>query len=533
MNGNTPRPATPSSSPVPPGPPIAEMLQEPAFIRALAARLHDGKPARVVETHISWILLTGEFAYKIKKPLDLGFLDFGTLDKRLAACREEVRLNRRLAPDLYLDVVAITGTPAWPQLEGPGAPFEYAVKMRQFPPDATLDRLDEDGKLTRHHIEILAATLARFHLHGCARAAADSPWGSPERIWLPVEQNFLQIGPRLDAPDDRVRLDALQRWSIDEHARLAPRMASRKRDGDIRECHGDLHLGNLAWADGRLLIFDCLEFNPELRWIDTVSEIAFCYMDLLQRGHADWAWLFLNLWLETTGDYAGLALLRYYAVYRALVRCKIALLRAGQTDGLSQDAALRDARAHLALAAQLTHPLPVRLDITHGLSGSGKTTASTDLMQHPGAIRVRSDVERKRLAGLEALAHSDSGVGEKLYAGAATRQTYRHLAECADGLLAEGWPVIVDAAFLARWQRDGMRALAHRHAAPFRILDFEVPVPVLRARVLRRAQAGTDASEAGLDVLQHQLETAEVLGADEAGDAVRLRAHCDADPDVE
>ena len=135
----------------------------------------------------------------------------------------------------------------------------------------------------------------------------------------------------MKTPDDRRLLDALQRWSEAEHARLTPLMAARKRDGFIRECHGDLHLGNLAWVDDQLLVFDCLEFNPELRWIDIISEVAFCYMDLLQRGHPDWAWLFLNLWLEATGDHAGLALLRYYAVYRALVRAKVAVLRAGQT----------------------------------------------------------------------------------------------------------------------------------------------------------------------------------------------------------
>lgn len=487
----------------------------PDLIRRLAETAGRVRPVRVLETHISWLLLTGEYAYKIKKPLNLGFLDFSTLDKRLAACREEVRLNRRLAPDLYLDVVGIGGSPAQPMLEGPGTPFEYAVKMRQFPPDATLDRLDADGKLTRRQIEALAAILARFHLHDCARSATDSPWGSPDKIWQPVAQNFEQIAPRLDAAEDRARLDALQRWSAAEHARLAPLMAARKRDGFIRECHGDLHLGNLAWADDRLLVFDCLEFNAELRWIDVISEIAFCYMDLLQRGHTAWAWLFLNLWLETTGDYAGLALLRYYAVYRALVRTKIALLRAGQTDGAPHDAALHDARAYLALATTLTRPLPARLSITHGLSGSGKTTVTTERMQTPGAIRVRSDVERKRLAGLDALAQSGSAVGAQLYAADATARTYGRLAELAGMLLDAGWPVIVDATCIARWQRDLLRDAARSHRAEFRILDFSVAEATLRARIVQRAQTGGDASEANLAVLQHQLDTAEPLAEDE------------------
>jgi aminoglycoside phosphotransferase family enzyme/predicted kinase len=479
---------------------------------------HPVNQVRRVETHISHVLLTGEFAYKIKKPLNLGFLDFSTLDKRLHACREEIRLNRRLAPAFYLDVVPITGTPAAPHINGSGEAFEYAVKMRQFPPDATLDRLDAAGGMTARQVEAIAATVARFHLQDCALAGADSPWGSPEAVWQPVAQNFLQIAPRLEDPADRQQLDALQRWSETEHARLTPLMAARKRDGFIRECHGDLHLGNLAWVDGQLLVFDCLEFNPELRWIDVISEVAFAYMDLLQRGHAEWAWLFLNLWLETTGDHAGLALLRYYAVYRALVRAKVAVLRAGQTTGPDHDAALDEARALLQLATTLTRPLPLRLDITHGLSGSGKSTVSQTLMQTPGAIRLRSDVERKRLAGLDALSRSGSGVGQQLYAADATRRLYTHLARLAGELLDAGWPVIVDATCLARWQRDLLREQARSRGVAFHILDFPVAPDILRERIVQRARAGNDASEANLDVLQHQIDTEDPLDADEQSD---------------
>jgi len=468
-----------------------------------------------LETHISHVLLSGEYAYKFKKPLDLGFLDFSTLDKRRHVCQEEVRLNRRLAPAYYLGVVPVTGSPAAPQVNGAGEPIEYAVKMRQFPPDATLDRLDARGRLTATHVETIATTIARFHLQTCARAGTESSWGDPQHVWQPVAQNFLQISPRLTSPADRQQLDALQRWSEAEHARLAPLMAARKRDGFIRECHGDLHLGNLAWVDDQLLVFDCLEFNPELRWIDIQSEIAFCYMDLMQRGHTEWAWLLLNTWLEETGDHGGLALLRYYAVYRALVRVKVAVLRAGQTAGVEHEAALAEARAILDLATTLTRPLPLRLDITHGLSGSGKTTITRILMQDPGAIRLRSDVERKRLAGLDALARSGSGVGEQLYAADATRRTYAHLALLAGGVLDAGWPVIVDATFTARWQRDLLRELAQSRGVAFHILDFQVPVARLRERILQRSHRGSDASEAGLDVLQHQIDTEEALGADE------------------
>ncbi|MHB0917445.1 MAG: bifunctional aminoglycoside phosphotransferase/ATP-binding protein, partial [Thiobacillus sp.] len=313
-------------------------------------------------------------------------------------------------------------------------------------------------------------------------------------------------------------------WSEAEHARLSPLMAARKRDGFVRECHGDLHLGNLAWVDGQLLVFDCIEFNPELRWIDIQSEVAFCYMDLLQRGHADWAWLLLNNWLERTGDYSGIALLRYYAVYRALVRAKVAAIRGEQTIGAGRDAVLAEVRALLNLATTLTRPLPVRLDVTHGLSGSGKTTVTPKLMQTPGAIRLRSDVERKRLAGLDAQARSGSGVGENLYAADATQNTYKHLAHLAGQILDVGWPVIIDATFTARWQRDLLRDVARTRDVEFRILDFPVPLATLRERIVQRARSGGDASEADLAVLQHQLDTEEPLAADERSDIVRIDA---------
>ncbi|AAZ97411.1 conserved hypothetical protein [Thiobacillus denitrificans ATCC 25259] len=501
-------------------------LDTPAPGTALIRALHDPAcydhpiaPVRVIETHISWVLLTGDYAYKIKKPLDLGFLDFSTVSARLHACCDEVRLNRRLTPDIYLDVVAISGTPADPRINGSGEAFEFAVKMRQFDADATLDRLDAAGRLTAGHVDAIATTLARFHLEDAARAGADSAWGEPEGVWAPMAQNFAQLAPRLTDADERALLDRLQDWSEAEHRRLVPLLAARKREGFVRECHGDLHLGNLAWVDDGLLAFDCLEFDAELRWIDIQSEIAFCYMDLLQRGHAEWGWRFVNRWLEETGDYAGLALLRFYAVYRALVRAKVAAVDGAQHD----DAAAhprRQVRTLLDLAQTLVESPAPRLDITHGPSGAGKTTVTDRLMQAPGAIRLRSDVERKRLAGLPALARSGAGVGEALYAEDATRATYARLATLAADLLDGGWPVVVDATFGARWQRDLLRTVAESRGVAFRILDFKLPPAVLRERVEARARALTDASEADLGVLARQLESAEPLAADEQALAV-------------
>lgn len=503
-------------------PTTAEATQPPPLIYALLSdpRCYDHAVSelRLIETHISWVVLTGEIAYKIKKPVDMGFLDFSTLALRHQACADEVRLNRRLAADIYLGVVAITGSAESPHIAEPylntaSLPFEYAVQMRQFPPGATLDHLDDRGELGELHIDAIAARLARFHRDECEVAAPGSPWGEPDDIARPVAENFQLIEECLHDPAERQRLGTLRAWSEAEHARLVPLMRQRKRDGLVRECHGDLHLGNLAWVDNGLVIFDCIEFNAALRWIDVISEAAFCFMDLLHRQHNDLAFRFLNGWLEHSGDYQGVALLRYYAVYRAMVRAKVAALRAVQAG--AGEASRAEAHAYLQLAEQLTGQPATRLWITHGLSGSGKTTLTQSLLQQQGMIRVRSDVERKRLLGPDVLARSAAGVAQGAYSDEMNRRTYAHLVQLAEGLLVAGWPVIVDAAFLARWQRDLLRDLAQRHRVEFSILDIQAEPATLRERVRLRAAKGIDASEADERVLEHQLASAQGLDTDE------------------
>lgn len=502
------------------------MIMMPPLIHALlnnpACYDHPVEKLQLVETHISWVVLTGSYAYKIRKPVNLGFLDFSTLDRRHQDCLEELRLNRRLAAEFYLSVVAITGSVSAPQINGVGEAIEYAVKMRQFLLDATLDHLAERGELNEMHIDALAARLAHFHLYECEIAPINSLWGEPEAIAHPANENFQILAGRLKNHAEKRSLADLQTWCDAEHARLAPLMSERKNR--VRECHGDLHLANMAWVNGKLIIFDCLEFNPQLRWIDVVSEVAFCYMDLLHRGYAALAWRFLNAWLEATGDYQGMALLRYYAVYRALVRAKVAALRAEQLTGKpSLQSAQEEVSSCLKLAIQLSEKEPLKLWITHGLSGSGKTTLTQTLLEKHGIVRLRSDVERKRMAGLNALDKSGSGLREGLYSQHSSRKTYQHLAELAEALLKASWPVIVDGAFLERDQRDLFRELAGRLEADFKILDMQAAPDVLRERVRQRQAQGSDASEADLGVLEHQLATARPLVEDELIDTMTLK----------
>ena len=475
------------------------------------------------ETHISQVILTGPYAYKIKKPLDLGFLDFSTLARRKHFCEEELRLNRRLAPELYLDVVALTGSPEAPRINGPGEPFEYAVKMRQFDQDRLFDRLNERGQLNAALIDELAGVLARFH-QSIPAADAANPLGTAESTYAPIAQNFDQIREVLAIPELLAQLDALQDWVDSTYDRLKPLLTQRHQQGAVRECHGDLHLGNIALFDGRVTIFDCIEFNETFRWIDTVNDLAFLLMDLDFRGSRSLSSRLLNAYLERTGDFDALPLINFYKTYRALVRAKIALLTRGN-EGLSQDQRadqLQKYRDYAQLAEDYTR-LPNRfLLATHGLSGSGKSRISRQLSQTLGMIRFRSDVERKRLFGLRAEEKSDSDPKTGIYTEEATRKTYDRLAGLAASALLAGFPVVVDSAALKREERRQLERAAEDQGVPFLLIHCDADPEVLRARVAKRAAAGKDASEADLAILAHQLEWLEPLDDSERSHTVHV-----------
>jgi aminoglycoside phosphotransferase family enzyme/predicted kinase len=467
-------------------------------------------------------VLAGDYAYKIKKPLDLGFLDFSTLAKRRAACEEELRLNRRLAPDLYLGVASVTGTPDAPRIDGTGDCMEYAVRMRRFDRAQELDRLLAADALPAERIDELARCIARFHAEvPCARPA--DPWGSAATALANAAANFEHVRRLEHAPAVAARIATLERWTHATHRRIASAMDERLRLGFVRECHGDLHLANMVLFEDRVLVFDCIEFNPALRWIDVMAEIAFTVMDLLHRGRRDLAQRFLNDYLEETGDFAGLAVLRFYVVYRAMVRAKIAAIRATQeTAPAARARDHEDFLAHLALAEACARTAPPALVVTCGASGSGKSFAARALAGTGEWIRVRSDVERKRLAGLAATERSGSGLGTDLYAGSMTVRTYAQLAKAARVALDAGYPVVVDATFLSRRLRDAFRGLAAGLEVPFVVLVPHVSPATMRARVEARAAAGGDPSEATVEVLERQLADAEPLAPDELPSVVRF-----------
>ena len=501
-------------------------------VDALRARLEasEGVPVRLIETHISWVLLAAREAYKLKKPVRLPFLDFRALDDRRRSCEEELRVNR-LAGDLYLDVVAVREGAEGPSFGGSGTVVDHAVRMRRFPDGALWSERLAAGTLHPDDVDAFARRLAEFHRDAPVAPAQSSygDAGTQERVLRGVVAG-------IDAWQDRcgarsAEWPAARAWLDAERRRLEGQghWSSRRRAGRVRECHGDLHLANIVQLEGHAIAFDAIEFDPQLRWIDVLEDVAFPVTDLLAQGRRDLAFRMLDGWLEASGDFDGLHALRYFLVVRALVRAQVEALRArAQASPSSEDGA----RRYLRVAIELAASADPRLLITHGLPGSGKTFLSQAMLEAAGAIRIRSDVERKRLFGLAALESSRERPDADVYGAAATRATYERLLAAAEASLAGGWPTIVDAAFLKRAERGDVEALAAASRVPFTILDCRGPLPLLRRRIEARMMKGGDASEADVAVLFSLAVAAEPLDPGELEHAVVVDSAHAAPPDL-
>jgi len=460
-----------------------DLSRSASLVRALFDQFQRaGARPQLVETHISWVLLAGEFAYKLKKPVRLGFLDFSTLAARRHYCEEELRLNRRLAAALYIGVESIHGDRDAPTWGGPGPVLDYAVKMHRMAADALAGAQLARDSLTQADLAQFAQRLADFH-RAAPVAAADSPHATPGRIVDDALRPLAAL-PAGDAAEQGADLAA---WLTAQAPQLHAIWMRRREQGRVRECHGDLHLDNVIRLDDGYTGFDCIEFDDGLRWIDVLSDVAFLTMDLQAHGRPDLASGFLNAYLEASGDYDGLPVLRFYMVYRAAVRALVASLRAAQG---SRPAPALLSSHYLALALRLSRQWDPRLLIAHGLPGSGKSFVSWRLATCSGAIRVRSDVERRRL------------LGSGHYGTADTQGVYARLGEVAACALAAGYPTLVDAACLRRAERDNLRRLAAAQGVPFAILDCVAPDDVLRQRLRARAARGDDPSEADEAVLE-------------------------------
>lgn len=485
-------------------------------------RLHEGgrfphpvEGLKLIETHISWLLLTGDWVYKFKRPLDLGFLDFTTLEQRRFFCEEELRLNRRFAPALYDSVCALSADGV---IDGEGEVVDYAVKMRQFDQDQLFDALLDRGEVDAPLLRQLARRVAEMH---AALPPVDEP-GQPASFVAALRQNFSQLREYPLAAPQRDALASIEQWCEAQLARLQPLLEQRCADGRVRECHGDLHFGNIARWQGDICLFDCIEFNRDFRVIDTIAEVAFLVMDLQARGHHPLGNRLLNDYLEYSGDYAGLALFDLYRCHYALVRAKVQLMRQPVGEKLDSEAVgYAEFLRYLALAGECARSAPQFLAITYGFSGSGKSTLAMQLVEASGAIRLRSDVERKRLFGLAPEQQSPQALRRELYAAATTARVFDGLRELAAGLLAAGFACVVDATFLHRRAREPFRQLAARLDIPFVILECHCPEPELRRRLqLRRG----DASEADEAVMLRQRESFEAPADVELSHTVRVES---------
>ena len=499
---------------------LRHLVEGPGF----PAPAPDPKTVRTIETHISTVILAGDDAYKFKKPLDLDFLDFSTLEARRQFCETELEINRRLAPQIYLEVVTLNGDDASPVINGPGPILDYAVHMRRFDRERQLDRLLEQDRLPAAAMEALGHYIAAFH-ERTERTDTRSEYGTVDAATQPMLDNFPALEKAVTGAADRARLERLEAWTRSEINRLQPHLQKRHDDGYVRHGHGDLHLGNLVYVDDEdgnevPVAFDAIEFDPALRWIDVISEIAFTTMDLLARQSRAHAWRLLNAYLEGREDFDGLALLPLYQVYRALIRAKVQGIHGAEAQLPSDEQAAHKAEMgrYLALADRLTERGAPRLILMHGVSGSGKTVISTQVLEALGAVRLRSDIERKRMP--TPVDYSDSG----------RARIYDHLHARADQLLSLGLTVVVDATFLSRDKRAPFQALARKHSAGFAVVACRAHETILRERLEQRARAGRDASDAGIEVMEKQQPQQEWPSDDEG--CIEVAPEAPLDPDA-
>jgi len=486
-------------TPQPPADQCARVVRLQAWLAA-----QEGGAVTTIETHISWVLLTPQHAYKLKKAVDLGFIDQRSLAARHHACEEELRLNRRTAPALYLGVVGVSeagallpGSPLSPGSPSSPEAADFAVCMRRFDPAHTLDRLlaastPDLSVVWDTHIEALTDQVVA--LHATAQPVRAEGFGLMSDLHATTGESPAQWLALARDAQELAQLQRVVAWLQAQEEALAPLCRARREAGFVRELHGDLHLGNVCLFEGHVTVFDGIDFSAALRTIDVMNDLAFLLMDLHAKGASALAWRALNRYLDATGDHAGLPLLAMCMVWRALVRFKVARLKdaAGTEAGNGAGhGAAPGGLAELALCLRLLQPPSPGLVLMHGVSGCGKTAVSQGLLGVWGAVRLRSDVERQRMAS--------SG----RYTPAQVAAVYARLHTLAEAALRAGQRVILDATCLDAAQRQAAIAIAERLGCPWAIAHVQAPLAVMRERIAARRLTG-DASEADEAVLAQQ-----------------------------
>ncbi|MBE9122177.1 AAA family ATPase [Tychonema sp. LEGE 07199] len=474
-------------------PPLIQQMLQPGFYPHSVT-----EPVQLIQTHASFVLLTGDYTYKIKKPVNFGFMDYSTLEKRQHFCTQELLMNRRTAPEIYLEVLSIVQRGDLFEFVSDSAEInpaelavEYALKMREFPQESLFLSLLERGQLSEQLMVELGREVAKFHSTAITNSYIRT-FGEVSQIRTAIDNNYLISQKYIGGPQTQTQYQETKDYTDAFFAENPELFERRIANNKIRECHGDLHLRNITLWQDKILLFDCIEFNEPFRFVDVMYDVAFTVMDLESRGRRDLGNVFLNTYIEQTGDWEGLQVLPLYLSRQAYVRAKVTSLMLDDASvSTAQKAEISQTAAHYYKQAwEYTKLRRGKLTLMSGLSGSGKSTVARYLARRTGAIQIRSDAVRKHLGGIPL---NERG-GQDLYSDEMTAQTYGRLLELGIILAERGWDVILDAKFDRQNLRTDAINLAQSHGLSWQIIYCTAPIAVLRERLQQRRGDIADAT---------------------------------------
>lgn len=478
---------------------IQQMLQQGFYPHPVQ------EPIQLIQTHVSYVLLTGDYVYKLKKPVNFGFLDFSTLEKRQHFCQEELRLNQRGAAELYLEVLPITLQDEQYILAGTGEAVEYAIKMCQFPQDTLLSSLFADGKLNEADLEELGRVVAQYHAKTETNDYIRS-FGEVAQVRAAFDENYEQTEKYIGGPQTQAQFDETKAYTDRFFAERQDLFQRRIANNYIRECHGDLHLRNICLWQDKIWLFDCIEFNEPFRFVDVMFDVAYAVMDLEAQQRPDLSNAYLNTYLEHTGDWEGLEVLPIYLNRQSYVRAKVTsfLLDDPSIPAAVKEEASKTAAQYYKLAWEYTKPKQGKLILMSGLSGSGKSTTAKYIARQAGAIHIRSDAVRKHLGGISLYERG----GDDLYTPEMTQKTYARLLNLGIILANQGYTVILDAKYDKQELRQEAIAQAEKHQLPLQIIYCTAPLEIIQERLTNRTG---DIADATVDLLASQLKQTEAF----------------------
>jgi aminoglycoside phosphotransferase family enzyme/predicted kinase len=444
----------------------------------------------LVQTQMSFVFLTKEFVYKVKKAVDLGYLDYTTLDKRHFFCQKEVELNRRLCPETYLGVVPVTRDDGAIRIGGRGETMEYAVKMRRLPQEKMMNVLLANDGVSAEMVGGVAKKLADFHKKAETNSEI-SAFGDIKAITINTDENFDQTENYIGRTISEDNFRHIKEYTDGFVEKNTPLFRKRVKESRIRDCHGDLHAAHICFTDS-ICIYDCIEFNDRFRYCDVASEMAFLAMDLDHYGRADLSRSLINAYVAESGDKELLKLLGFYEAYRAYVRGKVESFKLDDPYIADEEKkkTLDIAASYFDLARAYTRAKPV-LFITVGLVGTGKSTLAQALAKRLGLVVITSDFTRKQLVGIPVTEHRFEGFDSGIYSVELSRRTYDKMFSGAGDILREGGSVVLDASFIKAGERLKARRLAEETGADFYIIECILDEANIKKRLERRLKGKT------------------------------------------